>query len=108
MSSTLDPRPDPPAAEELVAYLDGELSPDECRAIEERLAQDADYRSQLRDLDRAWEALDVLPKPTPGDDFARTTMELVTDAAVAEASVASRHFSSGKRRRMIWYAAAAV
>ena len=85
MSSVTDPHPEQPA-EELVAYLDGELPPEECRHIEARLAADADYRQQLRDLDQAWEALDALPTRKANDDFARTTMELVTVAAQADAS----------------------
>ena len=81
-------RPLPTPPEELVAYLDGELSPDECRRVEERLAGDADYRQQLRDLDQAWEALDALPAASAGDDFARTTIEMVTVAAQDEQSTA--------------------
>ena len=59
MSTLNDPSTESPSrdpiAEELVAYLDGELSPDECRQVEERLASDADYREQLRELDQALE-----------------------------------------------------
>jgi anti-sigma factor RsiW len=43
MPSITDPQSDLPS-EELVAYLDGELSPEDSRRVEERLAQDADYR----------------------------------------------------------------
>jgi hypothetical protein len=71
--------------EELVAYLDGELPPDECRRVEERLATDAGYRQQLRDLDQAWEALESLPATSADDNFARTTIEMVTVAAEREA-----------------------
>ncbi len=62
MSSTIDPQPEPPTNDELVAYLDGELAPEECRRVEDRLAADDDYRQQLRELDQAWEALNVLPQ----------------------------------------------
>jgi hypothetical protein len=108
MSSIVDPHPEPPAAEELVAYLDGELPPEECRRVEERLAADADYRQQLRDLDQAWEALDVLPTPKANDDFARTTMELVTVAAQADATAVTVTAAGAQRRRMAWFAAAAL
>src|SRR5687767_9299553 len=108
MSSIVDPQPEQPAADELVAYLDGELPPDECRRVEERLAADADYRQHLRDLDQAWEALDVLPAPKTGDDFARTTMELVTVAAQAEATSVTASAANARRRRSMWYAAAAL
>ena len=108
MSSIVDPQPEQPAADELVAYLDGELQPDDCRRVEERLAVDADYRRQLRDLDQAWEALDALPTRKSDDDFARTTMELVAVAAQADASVVSESAAKTRRRRMIWFATAAL
>jgi hypothetical protein len=108
MSSVVDPHPDQPAAEELVAYLDGELSPDECRCIEERLAADPNYRQQLRDLDQAWEALDALPNRKADDDFARTTMELVTIAASEDASTVTADAVRAKHRRTAWFAAAAI
>ena len=76
MSSVANPQSDPPNNDELVAYLDGELPPEECRVVEERLATDEEYRQQLRDLDQAWEALNALPAATVDDGFARTTIEL--------------------------------
>ncbi len=40
MSSLANPQFDPPNEnDELVAYLDGELPPAECRAVEERLGE---------------------------------------------------------------------
>src|SRR2546421_727285 len=56
--SSITPQPEPPAADEIVAYLDGELPPQDCRRVESRLASDEGYRQQLHELDRAWEALD--------------------------------------------------
>jgi hypothetical protein len=109
MSSIVDPQPEQPsAADELVAYLDGELPPDDCRRVEERLAADADYRQQLRDFDQAWEALDALPTRKTDDDFARTTMELVAVAAQADASVVTASAAKARRRRMVWFAMAAL
>ena len=83
MSSVTDPQPDP-AADEIVAYLDGELAPQDCRRVESRLATDEEYRQELHELDRAWEALDVLPASTVDDGFARTTIELACVAAEAD------------------------
>ncbi len=108
MSSITDPQPENSAAEELVAYLDGELSPDDCRRIEERLAADESYRQQLRELDQAWNALDSLPSSKVNDDFARTTMELVTVVAHADATVATAHGATSQRRRNTWFALAAL
>src|SRR3954451_851831 len=83
MSSVTDPQPDP-TADEIVAYLDGELAPQDCRRVENRLATDEEYRQELHELDRAWDALDALdalPAPTVDDGFARTTIELACVAA---------------------------
>ncbi len=106
--SIANPQPDLPGAEVLVAYLDGELPPEECRRVEERLGADADYRQQLRELDRAWEALDALPATRADDDFARTTMELVTVAAEGELSQHTARAAATTRRRAWKWAAAGV
>jgi hypothetical protein len=97
MSPTSNPEIDP-AGEELVAYLDGELPPEECRRVEERLATDASYRQQLRDLDQAWEALESLPATDVDENFARTTIEMVTVAAEREASDRAAQAAAVHRR----------
>ncbi len=109
MSTVNDPQPESPApapdpaSEELVAYLDGELSPDDCRQVEERLAVDADYRQQLRELDQAWEALEALPSTSPGDDFARTTIEMVALAAQQEQKERTvQAVAINRSRRRLW------
>jgi hypothetical protein len=107
MSST-DPQTDIRPGDELVAYLDGELSPEECRRIEDRLAADGDYRRQLHELDQAWEALDVLPKPAVNDNFARTTIEMVSLAAQQDVSEQAANAAATRRRRLWGWAAAAV
>ena len=60
--------------EEIVAYLDGELSSEESARVERRLASDEAYRQQLQGIDRAWHALDDLPMATVDDRFSRTTL----------------------------------
>ncbi len=67
--------------EEMVAYLDGELSSVENSRVEERLSADESYRQQLQGFDRAWSALDELPGMTASDNFSKTTMEMVVSAA---------------------------
>ena len=96
MSSIVDPHPELPASEELVAYLDGELPPDDCRRVEERLAADDDYRQQLRDLDQAWEALDALPhaKPTTISPARRWSWSTVA----AEGDAVGSHGERGARQ----------
>jgi anti-sigma factor RsiW len=63
--------------EQLVAYLDGELSPEEAQKVERRLSQDESFRQLLRGLQEAWDMLDELPQPTLDDAFTRTTVEMV-------------------------------
>jgi hypothetical protein len=103
-----DPQTDIRPGDELVAYLDGELSPEECRQIEDRLAADADYRRQLHELDQAWEALDALPKPAVDDNFARTTIEMVSVAAQQDVSEQAADAATTRRRRLWGWAAAAI
>jgi hypothetical protein len=107
MSSVADPQPDP-AAEEIVAYLDGELPPQDCRRVENRLATDEEYRQDLHELDRAWEALNVLPAPTVDDGFAQTTIELACVAAEADLSQDSAAKKAANRNRIWRWVAAAV
>ncbi|MEX0611357.1 MAG: zf-HC2 domain-containing protein [Pirellulales bacterium] len=108
MSSIVNPQPELPAEEELVAYLDGELPPDECRRIEERLAADGNFRQRLHDLDQAWEALGTLPCTRTDDDFARTTMELVAVAAEGDLSKDTASAAAVGRRRQRWLVAAGI
>ena len=67
--------------EEIVAYLDGELPPEESAGVERRLAVDAGFRQELQGMERAWDALDQLPNILVDDNFSRTTMEMVVKAA---------------------------
>ncbi len=99
--STSQSQPDAPNTDELVAYLDGELSADECRHVERRLASDADYRRQLTELEQAWSALEELPQRTVNDDFARTTIEMVAVEAERDVSVRSATQAASHRRRVL-------
>jgi hypothetical protein len=99
MSTSEHSKPDSTPPEELVGYLDGELSPEECRRVEERLASDADYRQQLHDLDQAWEALDALPSTAVDDNFARTTIEMVALAAERDAEARATEVAAESRGR---------
>src|SRR6185369_12825375 len=107
MSSIADPQPDP-AADEIVAYLDGELPPQDCRRVESRLATDEEYRQELNDLDRAWEALDALPASTVDDGFARTTIELACVASEADFTDRTAAAKVANRNRMWRWIAAGV
>jgi hypothetical protein len=105
MSSVTDPQPDP-AADEIVAYLDGELAPQDCRRVESRLATDEKFRQELHELDRAWDALDALPASTVDDGFARTTIELACVAAEADLTEnAAAAKAANRHRKWRWIAA---
>jgi anti-sigma factor RsiW len=85
-SMSNDPlEPEAGLREELVAYLDGELDSEQSRRIEQRAAVEPDTRRMLEELDRTWHILDELDIPPTGDDFTRTTLEMVAVAAVQDA-----------------------
>jgi hypothetical protein len=107
MSSVTDPQPDP-TADEIVAYLDGELPPQECKRVESRLATDDEYRQQMHELDQAWEALNSLPTPTVDEGFARTTIELACVAAEADLTEHNANAKVASRNRAWRWAAAGI
>jgi hypothetical protein len=104
--STTPSQSESPDTDELVAYLDGELSADDCRRVEKRLANDAEYRRRLTELEQAWSVLEVLPSTKVDEDFARTTIEMVAVAAEREARADSATQSILGRRKTYWWAAA--
>lgn len=63
--------------DELVAYLDGEVSTEERERIEKRLSDDEAYRSQLVELERSWRLLDRLPTAEEDRDFTKSTIAMV-------------------------------
>jgi anti-sigma factor RsiW len=88
--------------EQLVAYLDGELTPEESQQVERRLSQDEAFRQLLRGLQEAWDLLDELPQPTLGDAFTRTTVEMVA-VRMSEDVVAEQN--RWRRRRWVGHGA---
>lgn len=101
--STSPTQPDATDTDDLVAYLDGELSAEECRRVERRLSTDPNYRQRLTELEQAWTALDALPPTAVNDDFARTTIEMVCVAAEQDAKQESASASADQRRRKGWW-----
>ena len=71
-------------AEQLTAYLDGELSGEELASVEQRLLDDEPFRDLMQRLQSSWDMLDSLPRTGTHDAFVRTTMEMVTRAADAD------------------------
>jgi anti-sigma factor RsiW len=64
----------PSFTEKLVAYLDGELPDGAAREVEQRLSSDPAMRSEVEKLNRAWELLDLLPRPTASGEFSSRTL----------------------------------
>lgn len=85
--------------EQIVAYLDGELSPQESAQVERRLAADEEFRQDLQSMERAWGALDDLPQATVDDNFSRTTMEMVVKAAGDEVRHMTEALPVQRRKR---------
>ncbi|MCE9554108.1 MAG: hypothetical protein K8T91_12135 [Planctomycetes bacterium] len=78
MNSSRPPIVDPEKLrEEISAYLDGELSAEDGREVEERLAAEPRFREELHGLERAWRLLDELPRTEVDERFAATTVEMV-------------------------------
>lgn len=94
--------------EEIVAYLDGELSGDASARVERRLASDEDFRQELQSVERAWHALDELPMATVDDRFSRTTMSMVIDAAAEEVQARTLALPVTRRKRWLSTALAAT
>ena len=88
--------------EELVAYLDGELSPDQAARIERRMAEDPTYRARLNQLERAWDLLDTLNRSEADDDFVHSTVEMVAIQAVEEAK--TQKLRTVRKRNFGWVA----
>ncbi|MFM9960486.1 MAG: anti-sigma factor family protein [Planctomycetaceae bacterium] len=75
----------PSFTEKLVAYLDGELPEDDAREVEQSFASDPAIRAEVEQLNRAWDMLDLLPRPNASDEFSRRTLASlkVSDATTA-------------------------
>lgn len=93
---------DPHRLEQIVAYLDGELSPVDEALIQRQLAEDDSFRLEVQSIDRAWAALDALPGVTVDDKFSQTTMEMVVGAA--QQDLVARTVALPIQRRKQWLA----
>ncbi|HEX5444631.1 MAG TPA: hypothetical protein VFW87_12405 [Pirellulales bacterium] len=69
--------PESDLRETLVAYLDGELSAEDERRVEQLLSADNGVRQELQRLQSTWDLLDRLPKAELGASFTRSTVEMV-------------------------------
>lgn len=105
MSPSTPEQPEQPLGEELVAYLDGELTREQSEALEARLGSDELVRLELQQYDRVWNALDALPRATVGDAFTRTTIEMVSVEAEQDLIRQTALLPVRKRNRRVQLAA---
>jgi anti-sigma factor RsiW len=93
MSKQKPRKPNEQEVEELVAYLDGELTEAEAQQVEARLNVDPVARRETDALQKAWDMLDHLPRAEPSPEFTtRTVNSIEIQATTARL----------KRRREFW------
>lgn len=75
------PPPEPAhEKEELVAYLDGELSETEAEAVHAQLGRDPQLRLEADALSQTWDLLNYLPRPQAPLDFTAKTVQRLETA----------------------------
>jgi len=84
-----------PLESEFVAYLDGEAEAGVAERVEARVARDDAARRRLDGLERAWQALDVLPRSDVDESFTRSTVEMI---ALSTAEEFTRRRADGQWR----------
>jgi anti-sigma factor RsiW len=94
--------------EELVAYLDGELDADQSRRIEQRASEEPEARRILQEFDRTWHLLDEFGGQATSEDFTRTTLTMVAQAASEDAERGKAEAPRRRRRRALWIAAGLI
>ena len=92
--------------EELVAYLDGELGPEEATRVERRMAEDPRYNARLNQLQRAWDLLDTLQRTEADDQFVHSTVAMVAIQAAEDAK--SQQMKTVRSKSLAWVALTAV
>ena len=81
------------------SYLDGELTEEEAREFEAKLASSPEERANFQAMKKTWEMLDYLPKPDVTMAFTAKTMEKMH--ALSSPTVAIKGYSYGDRGLLI-------
>ena len=103
-SNPIQPAPEEAPSEtaaELVAYLDGELDAETHRTVEEKLGRDEVYRLEMRQLQKAWDVLECLPRAALDESFATTTVEMVALSADEELQQQKAKWPARRRRQWL-------
>lgn len=91
-----EPFDDSQDKEELYSsYLDGELTEEEAREFEAKLASSPSDRANFQAMKEAWAMLDYLPKPDVTMSFTEKTMEKMK--ALSSPTIALKDYSFGIR-----------
>jgi len=95
--------------EELVAYLDGELPDESALRVEKSLVDDAAVRSDVEQLTKTFDLLDLLPASKASDGFAEKTLTAIrTQESIPNTKVTDKISSVEKsqpnvsRRAIAW------
>ena len=88
---------DDPTLTELVAYLDGELPPEDSEKLEQQLAVDAPLRRCADSLDRTWQMLDALEEAPASGEFTRRTLSCIQAQSNRSEPATSRSMASRVR-----------
>lgn len=72
--------------EELVAFLDGELDSKAADSVATRISLDPNLRAEAESLQRAWDILDILPRPQPSATFTTRTLTLAIPGSISAGS----------------------
>jgi anti-sigma factor RsiW len=96
-------------ADQLVAYLDGELDTAQTAAVEEQLRKDPALRQQVEKLDRTWSMLDALEPVGASEGFSQQTMATVVATSAqpdqAEPGLTSQLLAAAATRQTaVWFA----
>ncbi|MBJ7303035.1 MAG: zf-HC2 domain-containing protein [Gemmataceae bacterium] len=81
------------------SYLDGELTEEEAREFEAKLASSPEERANFQAMKKTWEMLDYLPKPDVTMAFTAKTMEKMR--ALSNPTIAIKEYSYGDRRLLV-------
>ena len=96
-------------ADQLVAYLDGELDTAQTAAVEKMLRKDPALRQQVEKLDRTWSMLDALEPVAVSEDFSQQTMATVVATYAQPAKAVPGLLSqllatAANRQTAVWFA----
>lgn len=90
---------DDPTLTQLVAYLDGELPPEDSEKIEQQLAVDPPLRRHADSLDRTWQMLDALEEAPASGEFTRRTLSCI-QAQATRTETSTPHSMASRLRAL--------